>query len=105
MAKYTGMARLPARLQLCQWSIAAVDPDWCGRAGLFEGALKCRKAEAVLPDVGVATCGREVCGRDVLELLDGRAASLLLEGKEKRVHAAAAFLRTPHFIGAKPRFI
>lgn len=39
----------------------------------------------------------DVHGFDVLDPLDGTAANPLLERKEKRVHAAAAFLRITQF--------
>lgn len=48
---------------------------------------------------------RERRGRDVLDLLDGWAASFLLERKVKRVHAAAAFLRIPQRTWARLLFV
>ena len=41
-------------------------------------------------------------GRDVLDLADGRQASLPFERKEKRVRAPSAFPNVPYFVRARP---
>ena len=56
-------------------------------------------------DAALCERGAAIGGRDELALLDGRAASLLLESKETRVHAAAAFLCRQDCIEARLRFI
>ena len=52
--------------------------------------------DAAVLERGAAIAGLEVRGRDALVRLDGSTDSLLFERKEKRVHAAAAFLHIPY---------
>ena len=56
-------------------------------------------------DAAVFERGAAIGGRDVLNLLDGRAASLLLERLEKPAQTGSAFPRSPRRIGAGLRFI